>query len=72
MISCDDRCDSQRTGFQVDGKYFPRVLFFDKSQTLRKDLFNFSARPENKFFYGTAEEVEETMERALHLGEREL
>jgi hypothetical protein len=73
MISCGDKCEGQK-GFQIDGEYFPRILFFDKGdpQKLREDLFNFSARPENKFFYSTAEEVAETMERALNLRNQEL
>lgn len=61
----------------LDGSYFPRVLFFSRSNddngeygTLRTDLYNFAARPEHKYFYSTSGELLETMKRALVVGAR--
>lgn len=65
MIKCGDDCDGSDDAYSPDGSYFPRVLLSDPAHGIRKELYNFAARPETKFFYSASSELHETMQRAL-------
>jgi len=74
MIKCGDECASRRDGYFPDGQYFPRIFIVDPDplKLVQTALTNFGGRPEYKFFYSTAEEVVETMRRALERQHLEL
>jgi len=66
LIRCGDDC--ARDGdpaYGPDGRYVPRILLTDADGTVRREHYNFAARAETKYFYSTADELVETMRRAL-------
>ena len=53
--------------FQLDGKYYPRMLFVDHHGDILQDLQNFAAPSHSAYTYSSEAEVAETMRRALDL-----
>jgi len=65
MIDCGDDCDG--SAYAPDGTYVPRILLLDAgTAALLPEQYNFAARPETKYFYSTASELHETMQRHRH------
>ena len=51
---CADDCETNREGWTPDGKYYPRILFFDKEGAMLPQHTNFGGRASAKYFYGAS------------------
>lgn len=51
--------------YSPDGGYVPRVLFADRSGSIRKDIYNRKGIDKYKYFYSSSEELKTGMQSAL-------
>jgi len=65
MVNLEDEEEPGDKKFSPDGGYIPRILFFDTTGEIRKDIYNEAGNPNYKFYYPKADDVVSGMKNAL-------
>ena len=64
MINTDDKRESQKSDYDIDGKYVPRIFFYGKDGKLLEAIFN-EKREKHKYFYGKPKDIVASMKAVL-------
>jgi protein-disulfide reductase (glutathione) len=65
MVNTMDDDEPEGEIYQPDGGYIPRLLFFDPSGDLLKDIINESGNPKYKYYYSDADAITRSMKTVL-------
>ncbi|CAB4005826.1 Thioredoxin domain-containing 12, partial [Paramuricea clavata] len=64
MINSDDEDESQKSDYDIDGKYVPRIFFYGKDGKPLKTIFN-ERREKHKYFYSKPKDIVTSMKAVL-------
>uniref|UniRef100_A0A1B0CKN5 Thioredoxin domain-containing protein n=1 Tax=Lutzomyia longipalpis TaxID=7200 RepID=A0A1B0CKN5_LUTLO len=68
MLNTEDDEEPKARKFQIDGLYFPRILFFSPCGKVLKEVINEKRENEDcKYYYSTAMDITKSMQKVLKM-----
>ncbi|XP_065071390.1 uncharacterized protein LOC135696049 [Rhopilema esculentum] len=66
MVNSDEERVVKKKDFDIDGEYYPKIVFLDNNGEILKDHWNLETEHKHvKFYYGEPEELIKSMDRVL-------